>query len=366
MKIAQVAPLYESAATELYGGNERIISYLSDALVDMGHDVTLFAAGGAVCKAKLVPTYHIGLRLGQSKDPVAMHILQLQEVIERAHKFDIIHFHTDYLHFPVSRLLHLNTITTLHNRLDIPELKHVYSKFLDAPVISVSNVQRRPLPMARWAGTIYHGLPGNLYCKGNGEGDYVLFIGHISPEKGLDHALEIAAKANMKIKVVAKVDEANLDYYEQKVKPLLRSPHVEFLGEVGESIKVGLIRDAKALLFPIRWSEPCGIMMIEALACGTPVVAYRNGVVPEIITHEKTGYIVTTQDEAVNAILQIHKIDRNVCRQEFDSRFDAVHMAQNYVAVYNQLIKPRTTTIQVAPDTYKAFRGVPALSQVPF
>lgn len=362
LNIAQVAPLYESVPPKLYGGTERIVSYLSDALVDQGHKVTLFAAGGSVTKARLIPTYHVGLRLGQSKDPLAMHILQLQEVIERAHEFDIVHFHTDYLHYPVSRLLNLNTVTTLHNRLDIPELKHIYSKFLDMPVISVSNAQRYPLPMTKWVDTIHHGLPKNLYRQGNGEGDYVLFIGRISPEKGLHHAVEIAAQANMKIKVAAKIDEANLYYYEKKVKPLLKLEHVEFVGEVGEAMKGELIGNAKALLFPIEWPEPFGMVMIEALACGTPVIAYRNGAVPEIITHEKTGFIVTSQEDAVHALRQIHKIDRNVCRQEFESRFDAARMAQNYVTVYNQLIKRRaTTTIRIAPESYNAFKEAPVL-----
>lgn len=360
MKIAQVAPLYESVPPKLYGGTEKIVSYLSDALVDQGHDVTLFAAGGSVCKARLVPTYHVGLRLGQSRDPLAMHILQLQEVIERAHKFDIIHFHTDYLHFPVSRLLNLTTLTTLHNRLDVPELKHIYSKFLDAPVVSVSDAQRYPLPMAKWINTIHHGLPENLYTKGPGDGDYVLFIGRISPEKGLDQAVEIAAKANLTIKVAATTDKADLHYYETKVRPLLKLPHVEFLGEVGESMKAELLGEAKALLFPVSGPAPFGMVMIEALASGTPVVAYRNGAVPEIITHGKTGYIVNDQEEAVDALSKIHQIDRTACRQEFESRFGATRMAENYIAVYNQLLKRNKR------EVVKVIRDVPALSQAPF
>jgi glycosyltransferase involved in cell wall biosynthesis len=338
-RIAQVAPLYESVPPKLYGGTERIVSYLTDALVDMGHEVTLFASGDSVTKAQLVPIHHGALRLGHCKDPLAMHVLQLQEVIEQAATFDIIHFHTDYHHFPVSRLMNLNTVTTLHGRLDIPELKHVYSRFPDIPVVSISQAQRDPLPMARWAGTVHHGLPLNLYRPGEGKGGYVLFIGRISPEKRPDRAIEIARRAGINIKIAAKVDDADKAYYEEQIRPLMQQPHVDFIGEVGEKEKNTLLGNASALLFPIDWPEPFGMVMIEALACGTPVIAYGHGSVPEVLEHGKTGYIVHSLDEAVDALQHIGRISRDTCRRVFETRFTSLRMAQDYAAIYEQLIR---------------------------
>lgn len=339
LKIAQISPLFESVPPRLYGGTERVVSYLTEALVEMGHDVTLFASGDSKTKARLIPGYYKSLRLGSCNDPLALHVLQLQEVAERANEFDILHFHTDYLHFPLSRLLKVHTVNTLHGRLDIPELKRVYSKFLETPVVSISEAQRRPLPMARWAGNVPHGLPEDLYRKGDGKGDYVLFLGRISPEKRPDRAIEIAGRAGCKIRLAAKVDDADRQYYEQKIKPLLQLRNVEFIGEVGEEEKSMLLRDARALLFPIDWPEPFGMVMIEALACGTPVVAFNHGSVPEVIRDGKTGFIVDSIEEAVMALLRIDEIDRNLCRQEFEERFSATRMAQNYVTIYKRLLQ---------------------------
>jgi len=351
LKIAQVSPLFESVPPRLYGGTERVVSYLTDALVEMGHEVTLFATGDSITKARLVPVYYKALRLGHCTDPLALHVLQLQEVAERAHEFDILHFHTDYLHFPVSRLLNLHTVNTLHGRLDIPELKRVYSRFLETPVVSISNAQRAPLPMAKWVGTVYHGLPENLYQPGSGQGDYVLFLGRISPEKRPDRAIEIAGRAGIKIRIAAKIDEADMQYYEQLIKPLLQQPHVEFIGEVGEQVKGELLGNARALLFPVDWPEPFGMVMIEALACGTPVIAFNHGSVPEVIRDGQTGYIVDSTEAAVQALTDIDKIDRRRCRQEFEQKFTASRMAQAYASIYTQLLQ------QQPPYTRRTLTG---------
>jgi glycosyltransferase involved in cell wall biosynthesis len=338
MKIAQIAPLYESVPPKLYGGTERIVAYLTDELVNRGHRVTLFASGDSVTKAKLVAISPRALRLNDHLDPLAHHILQLQEVIERANEFDILHFHTDYLHFPFSHNNNLTTITTLHGRLDIDDLKPIYQKFRDMPVVSISDSQRQPLLMANWIGTVHHGLPLDLYKKGDGKGNYVTFIGRISPEKRVDHAIEIAKRANLKIKIAAKIDKVDQLYFEKEIKHLFKYPHVEFLGEIGEKEKAVLLGNATALLFPIDWREPFGIVIIEALACGTPVIAYNRGSVPEIIAHGKTGYIVENINEAVEALQTINHINRDECRKNFENHFSATIMAKNYLYLYEKLL----------------------------
>lgn len=338
LKIAQVAPLYESVPPKMYGGTERIVSYLTEALVEMGHEVVLFASGDSVTRASLISTHHTALRLSGCKDPLAMHVLQLQEVIDRVHEFDIVHFHTDYTHFPISRLLNLTTVTTLHGRLDLPELPYIFNKFCDSPVVSISNSQRLPLPMANWAGTVYHGLPMNLYRQGAGKGNYALFLGRISPEKRPDRAIEIARLAGIKIKIAAKIDDADKLYYEEKIKPLFSQPHVEFIGEVGDEAKGELLRNAQALLFPIDWPEPFGMVMIEAMAAGTPVIAFSHGAVPEIIRHGQTGFIVHDIAEAAAALQRIPLISRDACRREFEQHYCAARMARDYVAIYENLL----------------------------
>jgi glycosyltransferase involved in cell wall biosynthesis len=336
LRIAQIAPLVESVPPKFYGGTERVVAYLTDALVKLGHDVTLFASGDSVTKARLVSVIPTSLRLSACVDQMAGNILQLQEVMDRSHEFDLLHFHTDYLHFPVTRLSHKKTLTTLHGRLDIPELKPLYKKFHDIPVISISNAQRRPLPMANWVATVYHGLPVNLYQPGNGESDYVVFLGRFSPEKRADRAIEIARRVNIKIKIAAKVDKADERYFEKEIRHLLDQPHVEYLHEIGEAEKGPLLANAKALLFPIDWPEPFGMVLIEAMACGTPIIAYNHGSVPEIVTHGKNGFIVDSIEKATEALQNIHLISRDECRATFEKRFSDIVMAENYVRLYER------------------------------
>jgi glycosyltransferase involved in cell wall biosynthesis len=337
LKIAQIAPLYESVPPKLYGGTERVVAYLTDELVNQGFDVTLFASGDSVSKANLVSITPHALRLHECIDPLAWHIVQLGKVLERAHEFDLLHFHTDYLHFPFTKGKNIATLTTLHGRLDIPELRHVYQHFYDLPVASISNSQRIPLPMAHWVGTVYHGLPLDLHTAGPGDGGYVAFLGRISPEKRVDRAIEIARQANMPIKIAAKIDKADQQYYEKKIRRLMKQPHVEFLGEIGEEQKQEFLGKAKALLFPIDWPEPFGMVMIEALSCGTPVIAWNCGSVPEIISHGRTGYIVESIPQAVNALRNIDRISREECRLTFERRFSATAMARNYITLYEKV-----------------------------
>lgn len=338
MKIAQVSPLYEAVPPKLYGGTERIVSYLTEELVNQGHDVTLFASADSVTKAKLVPICDEALRLKKDcVDPLAHHIVQMQEVLDRSQEFDIIHYHTDYLHFPLSRLNPKLQLTTLHGRLDIPDLQSVYKKFKDMPVVSISNNQRKPLNFANWVATVYHGLPVDQYSFGKGEGKYLAFIGRISPEKRVDRAIEIAKKAGMKIKIAAKIADADRAYYETKIKHLFDDPLVEFVGEIGESQKSEFLGNAAALLFPIDWPEPFGLVMIESMACGTPVVAYGHGSVPEVIDPGKSGFIVHSIEEAVEAVQYIDLIDRKLCRETFEKRFSASRMAMDYVELYERL-----------------------------
>jgi len=339
LRIAQIAPLIESVPPKFYGGTERVVAYLTDALVKLGHDVTLFASGDSTTKARLVSVTPTALRLSDCVDLMAGNILQLQEVMDRAHDFDLLHFHTDYLHFPVTRLSHKKTLTTLHGRLDIPELKPLYEKFTDIPVISISNSQRRPLPMANWVATVYHGLPVDLYQPGDGAGDYVVFLGRFSPEKRADRAIEIARRAGMKIKIAAKVDKADERYFEKKIRRLLNQPHVEYLQEIGEAEKGPLLANAKALLFPIDWPEPFGMVLIEAMACGTAVIAYNHGSVPEIIEHGKTGFIVDNIEKATEALKNIHLISRQACRETFERKYCDIVMAKNYVRLYEKALR---------------------------
>lgn len=338
MKIAQISPLYESVPPKLYGGTERVVSYLTEELVKQGHEVTLFASGDSSTSAKLVSHINSALRLNQLvEDPLAHHIVQMQELAERVQEFDVLHFHTDYLHFPLSALLRKPHLTTLHGRLDIPDLQYVYNKFRTQPVVSISDAQRKPLVQANWLDTVYHGLPLDLYRKGDGDGGYVAFIGRISREKRPDRAIEIARRAGVKIKIAAKVDKADEAYFETEIRHLLEQPHVEFIGEIGEDSKGEFLGKAKALLFPIDWPEPFGMVVIEAMACGTPVIAFNHGSVPEIVNKGESGFIVESIDEAVQALENIDLLDRNKVREVFEKRFSARVMAENYVRLYKQL-----------------------------
>jgi glycosyltransferase involved in cell wall biosynthesis len=342
LKIAMVAPLYESVPPKFYGGTERIVSYLTEALVKKGHDVTLYASGDSVTEAKLIAACPRALRLDKDcEDSLAPHILELQFVQNNIDKYDIVHYHNDYLHFPLSRFTNVPSITTLHGRLNIPELKPLYNEFNDMPLISISNSQREPLQQARWIKTVYHGLPQELYKPVLKKQDYLAFLGRISPEKRVDLAVEIAIRCGMHLKVSAKIDKTDNHYYEH-VKKILNHPLVEFVGEIGEAEKNKFLGDAKALLFPIDWPEPFGLVMIEAMACGTPVIAYKRGSVPEVLSHGHSGFIVNNVDEAVNAVHNLDTISPNECRKFFEARFTADRMADNYLDSYTELINQST------------------------
>ena len=341
MRIAQVAPLIEAVPPKLYGGTERVVAYLTDALVELGHEVTLFASGDSHTKARLAPVWPRALRLDPTvHDVFAPLFMQLETVARRAHEFDIIHCHLDYFAFPTLRLLGVPSITTLHGRLDLPELGPLYRLYHDIPVVSISDSQREPLPEANYAATIHHGLPQKSLAQGPG-GGYLAFLGRISPEKAPDAAIRIATRAGMPLKIAAKVDRVDREYFQTKIEPLLARADVEFIGEIGEHQKAEFLGNAAALLFPIAWREPFGLVMIEAMACGTPVVAFNNGSVPEVLENGLTGFVVTSEDEAVRALHNLSRLDRSRIRAEFERRFTAQHMAQNYLKLYSSLVKSR-------------------------
>jgi glycosyltransferase involved in cell wall biosynthesis len=340
MRIAQVAPLYESVPPKYYGGTERIVSYLTEELVRHGHEVTLFASGDSVTKAHLAAACPRSLRLDKHcMDQLSHQILMLEHVFQRAAEFDIVHFHIDYLHFPLSRREQITHVTTLHGRLDIPDLVPLYQEFQDMPVISISNGQRQPLPWANWQATVYHGLPADMYQFHDKPGIYLAFLGRISPEKRVDRAIEIAKQVQIPLRIAAKVDPADKDYFESVINPLLRDSLVEFVGEIGKGEKEDFLGNAYALLFPIDWPEPFGLVMIEAMACGTPVIAYRGGAVPEVIEEGHTGFIVEGLEDAVEAVRRVPELSRKRCREIFDQRFTAARMAHDYVEVYERLIQ---------------------------
>jgi glycosyltransferase involved in cell wall biosynthesis len=341
VRIAQVAPLIESVPPKLYGGTERVVSYLTEELVRLGHEVTLFASGDSVTSAHLVPVCPEALRLSTaSVDHLAHHIVMLEEVFRQCDRFDIIHFHIDYLHFPLSQRERIANLTTLHGRLDIPDLQPLYRRFADMPVVSISDAQRDPLPKANWLGTVYHGLPQDQFTFHNQPGKYLAFLGRISPEKGVDQAIEIASLAGVPLKIAAKVDRVDRDYFKTKIQPLLNNPLVEFIGEIGYPDKNEFLGNALALLFPIDWPEPFGLAMIEALACGTPVIAYRRGSVPEIIEEGRTGFVLGNAKRAAKAVEQVLHISREECRQRFEERFSATRMAKDYLELYERLARP--------------------------
>ncbi len=361
MKIAQVAPLYESVPPRAYGGTERVVHYLTEALVAAGHDVTLFASADSRTSASVCAVVPEAIRLASTRrDPLALHYLQLAMVARQSSDFDVIHFHTDYLHFPVARYLKTVSLTTLHGRLDLPDLPPLYDEFVDMPVVSISNHQRKPLPRARWVGTIPHGLPMDLYRLCPHGGDYLAFLGRISPEKGVDAAIDIALRSGLPLRIAAKVDAADRDYFETRIRPLLDHPLLEFIGEVDDAGKQALLAGARALLFPIDWPEPFGLVMIEAMACGTPVIAYRRGSVPEVMVDGVTGFIVDSLDEAVAAVHRASAIDRTGCRAHFEARFNATRMARQYVALYDRLRARSGGSVAQIGDTRLAAVGVGA------
>ena len=339
MRIAQVAPLYESVPPARYGGTERVVAYLTDELVRQGHDVTLFASGDSTTSARLVAIRERSIRLDATViDPLADHILMLEKVLQRAAEFDIVHFHVDYLHFPLSRRMVTPQLTTLHGRLDLPDLQAIFDEFHDMPVASISDAQRRPLPQANWCGTVHHGLPDLLHRPCLQPDDYFAFIGRISPEERVDRAIEIAQRLQVPLKVAAKIDRADREYFEEHVRPLFEHPLVEFIGEISEGEKTAFLGQARAVLFPVDWPEPFGLVMIEAMACGTPVVAFRCGSVPEVIEPGVNGFIVDDVDEGTVAAAKAALLDRAGVRAAFERRLSAGRMARDYVALYEQLI----------------------------
>ncbi len=328
----------ESVPPQCYGGTERIVSYLTEELVWQGHDVTLFASGDSETSARLIALTPRAQRSAGCVDPLPEHLVMIEEVYRRDHEFDVIHFHIDYLHFPISRREQRLHVTTLHGRLDLPDLVGLYRAFPDMPVITISDAQAAALPSITAQGTVYHGLPEQLYELEESPGDYLAFIGRISPEKRLDRAIEIAARSGLPLRVAAKLDRKDERYYHDVIAPLLPHRDVELVGEICDRDKQDFLGRARALVFPIDWPEPFGLVMIEAMACGTPVVAFRCGSVPEVIEHGVTGFICDTVDEMVTAVGRVSELSRATCRQRFEQRFTARRMTDDYVHLYHQLI----------------------------
>ncbi len=350
MRIAQIAPLHERVPPRFYGGTERVVSFLTEELVREGHDVTLFASGDSHTSAKLVRCCDMALRLNPAvRDPLPYHMIMLDEVCRRIDEFDILHFHIDVFHAPLVRDIADRTLTTLHGRLDLPDLLPFYAIFRDLPLASISNDQQEYLNDVNWLGTVYHGLPHDLLPFRRNVGDYLAFLGRISPEKGPDRAIEIAARSGMPLKIAAKVDRVDQAYWEEKIRPMIEEhPDIEFLGEIGESDKADFLGRAVALLFPIDWPEPFGLVMIEAMACGTPVIAYRRGSVAEVIQDNVSGFVVDTIEDAVAAVRRVALLDRGRVRAEFERRFTAERMARDYLNIYQELLSARTRAVQVA------------------
>ena len=340
MKIAQVAPLYESVPPRLYGGTERVVSYITEELVRLGHDVTLYASGDSQTSAGLRSVCERALRLDGVKllSPLARHLQLIETVAQEANEFDVVHFHLDYLPFSEIRRLAIPAVTTLHGRLDIPDLYPLFREFNDMRLVSISDAQRDPMPWASWLATVHHGIPGDLHRPRYSSGDYLAFLGRISPEKRVDRAIEIARRARMPLRVAAKIDDADRTYFESEISDLLANSDVEFVGEIGEQDKSEFLGNAAALLFPIDWPEPFGLVMIESMACGTPVIAFRGGSVAEIVDQNVTGFIVESVEEAVEAVKRIPSIDRPACHQRFLERFTSRRMCEQYLAVYERRI----------------------------
>ena len=348
MRIAQVAPLIESVPPRLYGGTERVVAFLTDELVRLGHDVTLFASGDSETLARLVPVWPQALRLdGTCRDTLAPHVLMLEEVTSRALEFDVIHFHVAQFHLPIARRLPVAHVTTMHGRLDMPELEPLFTEFQDVPLVSISDAQREPLRDAGWIGTIHHGLPIDLLPFDPGPGKYLAFLGRISREKRVDRAIAIATACGQPLRIAAKVDPADRDYFEDEIRPLLDNPLVDFIGEINEYEKGPFLGQAAALLFPIDWPEPFGLVMIEALACGVPVVAFRGGSVAEVIDEGVTGFIVDSVEDAIAATRQVHHLDRQRCRDVFEHRFNVTRMAREHIAMYELLLERRSSGHEV-------------------
>lgn len=351
MRIAQVAPLFESVPPKLYGGTERVVSYLTEELVGSGHDVTLFASGDSQTSARLVAGCDRALwRDPDCRDTLPQHVRLMELVFREAWKFDVIHFHCDYVHFPLLRRSEVLAVTTLHGRVSPHDLGPLLEEYPEVALVSISDDQRRPLPSANWKATVYHGLPRHLHTFRREAQDYLLFLGRISPEKRLDRAIEIARRTGRQLKVAAKIYDEDRSYYHNSIEPLLRDykSFVEFIGEVGGRDKDELMGNAYAFLFPIDWPEPFGLVMIESLACGTPVIAWSNGSVPEVLSDGVTGFVVDSVDEAVRAVGEVGHLSREACRRDFEERFDARRMTHDYVQVYSQLIQESVSRCRFA------------------
>jgi glycosyltransferase involved in cell wall biosynthesis len=364
MKIAQVAPLMESVPPRLYGGSERIVSYLTEALIAEGHDVTLFASGDSITKADLDACCPQALRLCKGViDPIPHYMIMLDKVRRRAHEFDIVHFHIDQFQFPLFRDLSGHTVTTLHGRQDLPDLYPLYMHFQEMPLVSISNAQREPVADASFVATIQHGLPSDLLPRSlQGSGGYLAFLGRISPEKRVDRAIRVARAVGLPLKIAAKVDKVDAEYFRREIEPLLNLSNVEFVGEISERQKARFLGDARALLFPIDWPEPFGLVMIEAMACGTPVLAFNRGSVPEVIDDGVTGIIVENEDEAVRRIGALLALDRAKVRRRFEARFTAERMAKEYVKLYKKLLDEANPVQRARPSPLNGNLAVQALT----
>lgn len=346
MRIAQLAPLYESVPPRLYGGTERVVSWLTEELVRLGHEVTLFASGDSVTNARLVPACPRALRLDpECQDSLAHHLLMTEQVFEREDEFELVHSHLDYLHFPLARRAQVPCLTTLHGRLDLADLVPIFQKFREQAVVSISHAQRAPLAWANWQATVHHGMPRRSLSFHEGAGKYLAFLGRVSPEKGLDEAIKIACRSGMPLKIAAKIDKTDRAYFASAIKPMLNCKLVEFIGEIGHDEKNDFLGNAAALLFPINWPEPFGLVMMEALACGTPVIAYRHGSVPEIIEDGGVGFIVKDVPGAVEAVDKLSQINRRHCRKHFERHFTDERMARDYQTIYQRLIRKEDTPL---------------------
>jgi glycosyltransferase involved in cell wall biosynthesis len=330
--------LFESVPPQGYGGTERVVSYLSEALVAMGHEVTLYATGDSVTSAELVAVVPRGLRQAAGRPEWLMwHMQMLDRVFAAADRYDVIHFHTDYLHYPLARRSTTPTLTTMHGRLDLPDLAALHRHFDDQALVSISAHQQQQMPDARWLATVHHGLPRDLHRPQRAPGDYFAFIGRLSPEKRADRAIEIAVACDTPLRIAAKIDPADQAYFDREIRPLLAHPLIHFEGEIGEAAKTQFLGGARAMLFPIDWPEPFGLVMIESLACGTPVIAYEGGSVAEVMEDGFNGFIVRNQDEAIDAARRVGQIDRSACRRSFEQRFTAERMADQYLSLYRAL-----------------------------
>ena len=350
MRIAQVAPLTEAVPPKLYGGTERVVHWLTEELVALGHDVTLFASGDSLTSARLDATWPRALRLdGAVRDPNALHMVMLERVRRKCDdgEFDFLHFHLDYYPFSLFSRQPTPFLTTLHGRLDLPELQPVFNEFSSIPLISISNAQRRPAPQARWLRTVYHGLPEKLLTPRPGQPSYLAVLGRIAPEKGVDRAIRIAIRCGIPLKIAAKVDRADQDYYDECIRPMMDHPLVEYIGEISDYEKPDFLSGAIGLLVPIAWPEPFGLVMIEAMACGTPVIAYNRGSVAEIISDGRTGFIVEDEISAVAAVHGLATLDRAAIRAEFEARFTARRMALDYLDAYRNLIEATAPRIKL-------------------